>query len=304
MCTKTLPVLCRILCPVQDSLPCPPANPLCFSLTSCPCAWQGQCEAKVPQGKLFQFHVTPVLSKDLFFVDSEPLPCPGRPAADLAPLTEVPVLSSKPVLRLLQQKGLQGPLLWHWSCTWRPSEGLVCSMCCSTSPSPWNPLLQAMESEISAAFDSGEPEDILSRAFKLTVTREDICTLQPLGWLNDRVRAAALPGKSPFPGHSSLPGAPLQSPGIAVLSLFWVLCGLVFLEAFTWLLQLPGVSLGYWSGCGGCNQQHRAPGVKFWEQKLPAGVLSAPGWLAKTCCCLFDSVSYFTSQFASLCSRS
>ncbi|NWZ89079.1 SENP2 protease, partial [Nesospiza acunhae] len=53
--------------------------------------------------------------------------------------------------------------------------------------SPLNPLFQAMESEISAAFDSGEPEDILSRAFKLTVTREDICTLQPLGWLNDRI---------------------------------------------------------------------------------------------------------------------
>ncbi|NXO30975.1 SENP2 protease, partial [Cisticola juncidis] len=48
-------------------------------------------------------------------------------------------------------------------------------------------LLQAMDSEVSAAFDCGEPEDILSRAFKLTVTREDICTLQPLGWLNDRI---------------------------------------------------------------------------------------------------------------------
>ncbi|XP_039412740.1 sentrin-specific protease 2 isoform X1 [Corvus cornix cornix] len=93
----------------------------------------GQREAEVPQGKLFQFHVTPVLSKDLFFVDSEPLPCPERPADDLAPLTE------------------------------------------------------AMESEISAAFDGGEPEDVLSRAFKLAVTREDICTLQPLGWLNDSI---------------------------------------------------------------------------------------------------------------------
>uniref|UniRef100_A0A8C3N6F5 SUMO specific peptidase 2 n=2 Tax=Thraupidae TaxID=400783 RepID=A0A8C3N6F5_GEOPR len=94
---------------------------------------RGQREAEVPQRKLFQFHVTPVLSKDLFFVDSEPLPCLEKPGDDLAPLTE------------------------------------------------------AMESEISAAFDSGEPEDILSRAFKLTVTREDICTLQPLGWLNDRI---------------------------------------------------------------------------------------------------------------------
>ncbi|TRZ23491.1 hypothetical protein HGM15179_003646 [Zosterops borbonicus] len=93
----------------------------------------GQREAEVPRGKLFQFHVTPVLSKDLFFVDSEPLPCLEKPVGDLAPLTE------------------------------------------------------AMESEVSAAFDSGEAEDILSRAFKLNVTREDICTLQPLGWLNDRI---------------------------------------------------------------------------------------------------------------------
>lgn len=135
-----------------------------------------------------------------------------------------------------------------------------------------------MESEISAAFDSGEPEDILSRAFKLTVTREDICTLQPLGWLNDRVWDPALPGKSPLPGHRSLPGAPLQSPEIAVHSLFWVLCGLLFLEAFTWMMQLPGVSLGYQSGCEGFNQQHKSSSVKFWEQKLPkAGVFSAQG---------------------------
>ncbi|XP_066050277.1 sentrin-specific protease 2 isoform X2 [Chamaea fasciata] len=93
----------------------------------------GQRGAIVPQGKLFQFHVTPVLSKDLFFVDSEPLPCREKPSRDLAPLTK------------------------------------------------------AMEREISAAFDSGEAEDILSRAFKISVTREDICTLQPLAWLNDKI---------------------------------------------------------------------------------------------------------------------
>ncbi|NWU37628.1 SENP2 protease, partial [Hylia prasina] len=50
-----------------------------------------------------------------------------------------------------------------------------------------SPLFQAMEREISAAFNSGVPEDILSRAFKLSVTREDICTLQPIGWLNDKI---------------------------------------------------------------------------------------------------------------------
>lgn len=95
--TQPLAVSCRILCPVPQQSPC-------ASLTSCPCAWQGQREAEVPQRKLFQFHVTPVLSKDLFFVDSEPLPCPEKPGDDLAPLTEVPVLGSKPVLWLVQQR--------------------------------------------------------------------------------------------------------------------------------------------------------------------------------------------------------
>uniref|UniRef100_A0A8D2MIW7 Ubiquitin-like protease family profile domain-containing protein n=1 Tax=Zonotrichia albicollis TaxID=44394 RepID=A0A8D2MIW7_ZONAL len=159
-----------------------PQQPLVLFSDFCPCAWQGQREAEVPQRKLFQFHVTPVLSKDLFFVDSEPLPCLEKPGDDLAPLTEVPVLSSKPVLGQVQPARLLA-LALHLE----PSGGLVCSMCCSTSPSSLNPFFQAMESEISAAFDSGEPEDILSRAFKLTVTREDICTLQPLGWLNDRI---------------------------------------------------------------------------------------------------------------------
>ncbi|NXE91322.1 SENP2 protease, partial [Menura novaehollandiae] len=52
---------------------------------------------------------------------------------------------------------------------------------------PVYPSFQAMESEISAAFDSGDPEDVLSSAFRLTITREDICTLLPLRWLNDRI---------------------------------------------------------------------------------------------------------------------
>ncbi|NWT61105.1 SENP2 protease, partial [Erythrocercus mccallii] len=50
-----------------------------------------------------------------------------------------------------------------------------------------NPFFQAMECDVTAAFYSGVPEDILSRAFKLCVTREDICTLQPRGWLNDKI---------------------------------------------------------------------------------------------------------------------
>ncbi|XP_027585167.2 sentrin-specific protease 2-like [Pipra filicauda] len=93
----------------------------------------GRGGAEVSQGMLFQFHVTPVLSKDFFFVDREPLPCSEKPAEDFAPLTE------------------------------------------------------AMEREVSAAFGKGEPGEILSSAFKLKVTREDICTLQQLCWLNDEV---------------------------------------------------------------------------------------------------------------------
>ncbi|NXY27038.1 SENP2 protease, partial [Atrichornis clamosus] len=49
------------------------------------------------------------------------------------------------------------------------------------------PLFQAMEKEISAAFESGEPEDVLSSGFRLTITRDDIRTLLPLRWLNDRI---------------------------------------------------------------------------------------------------------------------
>ncbi|XP_009069503.1 PREDICTED: LOW QUALITY PROTEIN: sentrin-specific protease 2 [Acanthisitta chloris] len=49
------------------------------------------------------------------------------------------------------------------------------------------PLTEAMETEITAAFGQGEPSEILSSAFKLQVTREDICTLQQLCWLNDEI---------------------------------------------------------------------------------------------------------------------
>ncbi|XP_071422881.1 sentrin-specific protease 2 [Pithys albifrons albifrons] len=49
------------------------------------------------------------------------------------------------------------------------------------------PLTEAMEKEISAALGKGEPGEILSSAFKLKVTREDICTLHHLRWLNDEV---------------------------------------------------------------------------------------------------------------------
>ncbi|NXS58068.1 SENP2 protease, partial [Brachypteracias leptosomus] len=53
--------------------------------------------------------------------------------------------------------------------------------------SPLNCSFQAMEREISAALDKGDPDEVLSSAFKLKVTREDISTLNKLCWLNDEV---------------------------------------------------------------------------------------------------------------------
>ncbi|NXL93783.1 SENP2 protease, partial [Alectura lathami] len=48
-------------------------------------------------------------------------------------------------------------------------------------------LLQAMEKEVVAAFGKGEPDEVMSSAFKLKVTREDISTLKNLQWLNDEI---------------------------------------------------------------------------------------------------------------------
>ncbi|XP_042651756.1 sentrin-specific protease 2 isoform X2 [Tyto alba] len=45
----------------------------------------------------------------------------------------------------------------------------------------------AMEREVVAALGKGDPEEVLSSAFKLKVTREDIRTLRSLRWLNDEV---------------------------------------------------------------------------------------------------------------------
>ncbi|XP_074448963.1 sentrin-specific protease 2-like isoform X1 [Larus michahellis] len=44
-----------------------------------------------------------------------------------------------------------------------------------------------MEREVVAALGKGEPEEILSSAFKLRVTRQDVHTLRKLCWLNDEV---------------------------------------------------------------------------------------------------------------------
>ncbi|KFP33777.1 Sentrin-specific protease 2, partial [Colius striatus] len=49
------------------------------------------------------------------------------------------------------------------------------------------PLTKAMEREIKAALGEGNPEEILSSAFKLKVTRGDIQTLRNLCWVNDEV---------------------------------------------------------------------------------------------------------------------
>ncbi|KAM6063501.1 sentrin-specific protease 2 [Theristicus caerulescens] len=51
----------------------------------------------------------------------------------------------------------------------------------------FSPLTEAMEREVIAAFGKGEPDEIMSSAFKLKVTREDIHTLRNLRWLNDEV---------------------------------------------------------------------------------------------------------------------
>ncbi|XP_061861289.1 sentrin-specific protease 2 [Colius striatus] len=49
------------------------------------------------------------------------------------------------------------------------------------------PLTKAMDREIKAALGEGNPEEILSSAFKLKVTRGDIQTLRNLCWVNDEV---------------------------------------------------------------------------------------------------------------------
>ncbi|XP_068001300.1 sentrin-specific protease 2-like isoform X1 [Melanerpes formicivorus] len=48
-------------------------------------------------------------------------------------------------------------------------------------------LTEALEREVHAAFGRGEPDEVLSSAFKLKVTREDIGTLREHRWLNDEV---------------------------------------------------------------------------------------------------------------------
>ncbi|XP_067833033.1 sentrin-specific protease 1, partial [Heptranchias perlo] len=48
-------------------------------------------------------------------------------------------------------------------------------------------LSEEMEGEVRRAFRPGNPDEVLSEAFRLTITRKDIHTLNHLNWLNDEV---------------------------------------------------------------------------------------------------------------------
>lgn len=51
-------------------------------------------------------------------------------------------------------------------------------------------LIQDMEKEINNALGHGPPDEILSSAFKLRITRGDIQTLKNYQWLNDEVSSS------------------------------------------------------------------------------------------------------------------
>ena len=44
-----------------------------------------------------------------------------------------------------------------------------------------------MEDQVDQALRPGNADEVLSEAFRLTVTRKDIKTLHQLNWLNDEV---------------------------------------------------------------------------------------------------------------------
>lgn len=47
--------------------------------------------------------------------------------------------------------------------------------------------MKEMEKEIKHALYGGSQDQVLSDAFRLTITRKDIMTLNSLNWLNDEV---------------------------------------------------------------------------------------------------------------------
>ncbi|XP_078064570.1 sentrin-specific protease 1-like, partial [Mustelus asterias] len=48
-------------------------------------------------------------------------------------------------------------------------------------------LTEEMEGEVRRVFHPGNPDEVLTEAFRLTITRKDIHTLSHLNWLNDEV---------------------------------------------------------------------------------------------------------------------
>ncbi|RLV63485.1 hypothetical protein DV515_00018224 [Chloebia gouldiae] len=55
-----------------------------------------------------------------------------------------------------------------------------------------------MEKEIKSLFRGGNQDEVLSEAFRLTITRKDIQTLNNLNWLNDEVQTQKSPFSTPF----------------------------------------------------------------------------------------------------------
>ncbi|KAK7799655.1 hypothetical protein U0070_017137, partial [Myodes glareolus] len=52
---------------------------------------------------------------------------------------------------------------------------------------PLEKEIPEMEKEIKNVFRNGNQDEVLSEAFRLTITRKDIQTLNHLNWLNDEV---------------------------------------------------------------------------------------------------------------------
>ncbi|EPY86204.1 hypothetical protein CB1_000322003 [Camelus ferus] len=52
-------------------------------------------------------------------------------------------------------------------------------------------ITEEMEKEIKNVFRNGNQDEVLSEAFRLTITRKDIQTLNHLNWLNDEVSSSA-----------------------------------------------------------------------------------------------------------------
>lgn len=65
-------------------------------------------------------------------------------------------------------------------------------------PGAVSALPQEMEKEIKSLFRGGNQDEVLSEAFRLTITRKDIQTLNNLNWLNDEVQTQKFPFSTRF----------------------------------------------------------------------------------------------------------